>query len=279
MMPRIAFASRALRFMPLAALFAAAGCFATRNDVRVVQSDIASMRTELLRNDAEQRDALAKAMRTIQLASDTVAAMSSRLFSIQGNIAGGLRNIDTQLISVQELLKQSASTIARLRSDAEQRANQAAAAVSPPSGSAMGGVTGVDSSAARTPPQPITGPNELYTTGISNLARGSTSTARNAFQELLDKYPSSDHAAAAQAGIATSWARENNTPAAFAAYGAVISKYPDAPEASNALYKKALILIDQKKEAEAKPLLQQIVTRFKSSLEFNLATDLLKGMR
>ncbi|MDQ6611903.1 MAG: outer membrane protein assembly factor BamD, partial [Gemmatimonadota bacterium] len=201
MMHLTAFTSRALRLIPLVALVSAGGCFATRNDVRVVQSDIASLRTELLKNDAEQRDALTRALRTIQQASDTVAAMSSRLTSIQGNIVGGLRSVDTELITVQELLKQSASTIARLRSEAEQRANQAAAAIqAPPVGGGFSAVGADTSAAARSAADAVTGPNELYTTGMSNLNRGSVSTARNAFQQLLDRYPTSDHAPAAQLG-------------------------------------------------------------------------------
>lgn len=273
---RTAHALRVARLIPLAAFVAVSGCFATRNDVRTVQTDIASMRTELLRNDAEQRDGLAKAMHTIQLANDSITAMSARMYSIQGNISGGLRNVNDQLISIQELLKQSASTISRLRAEAEQRANQAAAAaVQFPTTMA----TGTDTMIARTPAEAITGPNELYAAGMSNLARGSTSTARNTFQQLLDQYPTSDKAPGAQLGIAASYAKENNVQAAFAAYSAVITKYPDARETANALYKKAGILIDQGKRPEAKLLLQQITSRqpFRTTDEYALAADMLKS--
>ena len=42
--------------------------------------------------------------------------------------------------------------------------------------------------------------------------------------------------------------------------------------------KNALILIDQKKPAEAKPLLQQIVAKYPRSDEFPLASDILKSL-
>ncbi|MEP6781593.1 MAG: tetratricopeptide repeat protein [Gemmatimonadaceae bacterium] len=272
---RVALASRVARFIPLAAFVAASGCFATRNDVRTVQTDIASMRTELLKNDAEQRDGLARAMRTIQMANDSITAMSARMFSIQGNINGGLRNVNDQLISVQELLKQSASTISRLRADAEQRANQAAVTMQLPPTTA----TSTDTTTIRAPADAVTGPNELYAAGMSNLARGSTSTARNTFQQLLDQYPTSDKAPSAQLGIAASYAKENNVQAAFVAYSAVITKYPDARETANALYKKAFILMDQGKRPEAKLLLQQITSRapFRTTDEYALAVELLKS--
>ena len=273
---RTALASRVARFIPLTAFVAVSGCFATRNDVRTVQSDIASMRTELLKNDAQQREDLAKAMRTIQMASDSVTAMSARMYSIQGNINGGLRSVNDQLISIQELLKQSASTIARLRAESEQRANQAA--VQPPPLAANTG-TSTDSASVVKPTVDQAGPNELYASGMSNLTRGSTSTARNTFQQLIDTYPNSDKAPAASYGIAQTWSRENNNAAAFAAYSAVITKYPDAPETAKALYKKADMLIDQGKKPEAKILLQQITTRsqFRTTDEYGLAVDRLKS--
>ena len=53
---------RVWRVLPLVALVATAGCFATRGDVRIVQSDIASLRAEILKNQLEQRDALTQTM-------------------------------------------------------------------------------------------------------------------------------------------------------------------------------------------------------------------------
>ena len=61
----VARARRAWRMAPLVALVAAGGCFATRNDVRIVQSDVSALRTELLKNDVAQRDALAQAVRML----------------------------------------------------------------------------------------------------------------------------------------------------------------------------------------------------------------------
>ena len=277
MMQRTAFAYRATRFIPLAALVVAGGCFATRNDVRVVQTDIASMRTEMLKNNADQRDALAAAMRIIQIASDSVKVMSNRLTAVQGDVRGGLRTVDERLGQVMELLNQSARTIGRLRADAEARANQAGTAP-PPVGGSTGGTNGTDTTRA-VPPVQTTGPNELYASGIKNMNGGSTSTARQAFMELLDKYPTSDLAPGAQLYVAQSYAQEKNVAAAIPAFSAVVAKYPNSPEAPTALYKKALLLIDQGKTAEAKPLLQQIVSKYPNSDIVLQAKELLDRLK
>ncbi|MEP6765738.1 MAG: tetratricopeptide repeat protein [Gemmatimonadaceae bacterium] len=274
----LALASRVARLIPLAAFVAASGCFATRNDVRTVQADIASMRTELLKNDTEQRDGLTRAMRTLQAATDSITAMSARMYSIQGNISGGLRAVNDQLLAIQQLLNQSSREIARFRAEAEQRANQAAVSMQPPPVATVTGTVDTTTSAT-TPVQPVQGPLELYQSGMSNLGRGSTATARSSFQEVIDKYPNSDKAPAASLGIALSWAKEGNDQAAFTSYSAVITKYPDAPETANALFKKAQMLIDQGKKPDAKLLLQQITTRpaFKNTIEYQLAADKLKS--
>ena len=271
----IAHTSRAVRLLPLAALFAAGGCFATRNDVRVVQSDLASFRTEQLKANADQREALAVAMRTLGVASDSVRAMNNRLTSLQGDVKGGLRAIDTQLIEIQALLKQSATRLEQLRKDAEIRQNQAAMNPMVP----MSGVP--DSTGLATAPSsaPVTGPRELYAQGRSQFIKGSWSTAREVFQELLATYPNSELAPAAQLGIGQTFEGAKNLAAALPAYAAVFQKYPDSPQAPTSLYKRANILHAQNNDALAKPLLQLILSRYSRSDEYALAEELLKTMK
>ena len=76
------------RLVPLAAVVATSGCFATRGDVRIVQSDIATLRAEILKHQLEQREALGQTMRTLQVASDSLSKVSVRTVSIQGDVRG-----------------------------------------------------------------------------------------------------------------------------------------------------------------------------------------------
>lgn len=265
----IAHTHRVVRLLPLAAFFAASGCFATRNDVRVVQADLASFRTEQLKANADQREALNVAARTLAAANDSLRAlMNSRFIAVQGDVRGGLRDVSTQLIEVQELLKQSTTRINDFRTQMEQRANQAPIPVLPPGGT-------MDSTGG-TPMAPVTGPNELLANGRAQQAKGSWSTAREIYQELLTNYPTFDRAADAQLYLAQTYEGEKNVVGALAAYAAVVQKYPDSPAAPTSLYKRALILRDQGKAAEGKVLLEQIVSRYKGSSEYSVVTELLK---
>lgn len=252
---------RVRRVLPLVALVATAGCFATRGDVRIVQSDIGSLRAEILKNQLEQRDAFTQTMRVLQVASDSLAKVSERTVGIQGDIRGEMRAIREQMLQVQTLLGQSQATIARLRAEIEARI---AVPVTAP----------VDSAVDRAP-----GPNQLFIDGRDQLTRGSFATARIYFQELVTKYPSSDDVPDARFWIAESFAKEKNLTAADAAYAAVVSAHPVSAKAPTALYKRAQLVLQLGNTAQARQILTQVVARYPRSVEAELAADQLKTLR
>lgn len=280
---------RVWRLLPLVALVATGGCFATRGDMRILQGDITAMRTELLRNQQEQKEALTQTQRLLQVASDSLARVSARTVGIQGDVRGEMRAVREQLLQVQTLLGQSQATIARLRAEIEARntvmppvtpATEPSAAparggsgrpVAPPAGAAT---ASTDSSTGA-----LVGPNQLYTTGRDQLLRGATATARMTFQELITNYPQSDYAADAQFWIAESLAKENNVPAADAAYAAVVSAYPTSAKAPTALYKRAQLVLKLGNTTQARQLFEQVVAKYPRSDEAELATETLKTLR
>jgi len=315
---------RARRLLPLAALLAAGGCVATRADMRVLQGDIAVLRTELARNHQAQQDAVTRALQQLGVLGDSLTRVSARTVAIQGDQRGDMRAVREQLLQLQTLLGQSAATIARLRAEIEEA--RAAAPVwvpvppaeasgkadsatdrgtekgtekgvekgtggkTPPSSrgaAAKGGATGastgtpagaVDTAATR-PAPPAPGPNQLYASGRSQLSRGSTTTARTLFQELLVSYPDHELAGEAQYWIAESLAKEKKGAAADAAYAAVVATFPDHPMAPNALYKRAQLAVAQGTVPQARQLLQQVIARYPASDEAVLAADQLKTLR
>ena len=271
---------RVWRLLPLVALAAMGGCFATRGDVRLVQSDIASLRAESLKHQLELREALTQTIRMLTVASDSLAKVSARTVGIQGDVRGEMRSIREQMVQVQTLLGQSQATIARLRSEIESRtslppAAPLAAGTLPPA-SGRNSLPAVADSAV---PTRAPGPNQLYTDGRDQLTRGSTATARTYFQELLTNHPTSDYAPDAQFWIAESFAKEKNLPAADAAYAAVASVHPTSEKAPTALYKRAQLAIQQSSIAQARQLLEQVIARYPRSNEAELAADQLKTLR
>ena len=73
--------------------------------------------------------------------------------------------------------------------------------------------------------------------------------------------------------------REKNANGADAAYAAVVTKYPDSRVAPNALYKRAQIALQKGNTADAKKLLQEVISRYPKSNEADIAADQLKQLR
>lgn len=251
------------------------GCFATRNDVRVLQADLRNARTEAMRADsarARQIDAVARLIGTL---GDSVRTLHASISRVQGDMRGEFRNVNQQLLQVQELAGQSQRRLQDIRAEMEQRNSQMQQpVVTPP-------VTG-DTTQAVTPVTPgpaAPGPAQLLSLGRQQYAQRSYSTARAAFEELLRTYPESDLAPDAQLFIGECWTAEGNAAAADAAYNAVVSKYPQSPRAPNALYKLALSQAKQGKRSEARIFMEQVKRQYPQSDEAELADAWLKSNR
>ena len=267
---------RVWRFLPLVALMATGGCFATRGDVRLVQGDVASLRADLLRTQQEQQQAIQQTLRLLQVASDSLTRIGARTVSIQGDVRGEMRGIREQLLQVQALLGQSQATINRLRAELEARnAAPPVVPVTVPAGGAPAKLPAADSVAGAAGP----GPSQLFTNGKDLLNRGSTATARALFEELLTKYPQSDFSAGARYWIGESFYKEKNFAAADAAFAAMVQTHPNDELAPNALYKRGLLAMQQGNTAQAKRLLEQVVSRYPRSDAAVLAAETLTTLR
>ena len=256
---------------PLGALVVLGGCFATRNDVRVIQTDVASLRMEMVRNDAQIRADLQATTELLRAATDSVMRLSARTVSIQGDLRGETRGIREQLLQIQALLGQSAATITRLRAELERTS---ATPVAPAAAAPGGAAQPPDTVPSVTQP----GPAQLYTNGRDQLNRGSVSTARALFQELLLKFPNSELAPDAQYYIAETFAREKNVAAADVAYAAVVATYPTHAHAPTSLYKRAGLAEGRNDMAEAKRLYGEVVAKYPRTDQAALAADRLKAI-
>lgn len=276
MQSRTSFRRRTLRvlarFAPVAFL-ATGACVATRNDVRILQQDLSVMRAEAAQRDSARARRLEELLSVLARSNDSLATVSQRLLRFQGEALGDTKKIQEMLIQVQELTGQSQRVIRELRSDLEQRAEEAAAAAA----SAATPPAPGDTTAARPPAGP--GPTQLYEQATAQLRRGSTGAARDAFGELLARYPQSDLAAEAQYYIAETFAAERKTAEADSTYRVVATRWPNAPRTASALYKLGLSLERQGKRAEARAALEDVMRRFPRSDEAQLARERLQELR
>jgi len=279
-------------------------CFATRNDVRILQQDLQTVRAERMAADS----ALLRAIEAVSTeltrvgvvlaeVGDTARVSHATTMRLRGDVREDLQAIRQQLIMIQELTGQSQRRIQELRAEMEaraaelsaQEANQAAVPVPVPVPTPAGTRPGTARPTSTTPPaatptatpapaRPAAapGPAQLYQLGQDQLRRGSVSSARAAYTELLDKHPSSDLADEALYGIAETWADEGNGVAADSVYALVVQRFPRSSMAPNALYKRASAYRAVGRTAQAEALYKQIVAEYPQSDAALLAQEFLR---
>ena len=275
------------RIAPVA-LVATGACFATQSNVRVLQTDVQTLRAERARQDSVLLLRFEELMASLRTTNDTVRALSDRVTRLQGDVRGDLFQMNQQLLQIQELTGQSQRRLQELRSSLEARQQDAAPAMpvqapaNPPRDSAAAAAPSAQNPAAASPAGPTAGapgPNQLYQSSLDQLRRGSPASARRGFEELLRLYPASDVAGDAQYFIGFSFESEGNTAAADTAYAATLAKYPQSSSAPTALYKRALILQQRGNIAQARTALNDLVRRYPRSDEAQFARDRLRTLQ
>ncbi len=264
-------------------------CFATRNDMRILQSDILAFRQEVLRQDTVRARQLSSVATLLGVVSDSLEGTSARLALFEGDARGELRSMGQQMIQMQELVGQSQAIVQRLRAEQELRDQQQREAAAAAEGMATGTQTpppaGAGAGAARrdtlaqapvtTPPPTTTtpGPNQLFQDGLAQLRRGSYSSAEGAFRELLRLYPSGDLAPDAQYWLGEALEGDQRFAASDSAYIATVTSYPRSAKAPTALYKLGLSLAKRGKRAEAREYMDRVAREYPVTDEADLARD------
>jgi tol-pal system protein YbgF len=260
------------RLLLPAVVVATTGCFATRNDVRLVQQDVRRAQAALERRDSVRAEQDARLAALVTSALDSLRSVSAQLSKHNAESKESLYAVGQQLLQVLDLQGLSQRRLQELRAELESRA-QAPVVVPPP----QPVVTGRDSVVPVTVPPTAAGPgpNQLYQLGFDQLRRASYGAARAAFGELLTTYPRSELAADAQYHVAVAFASEGQEAAADSVYALVVERYPQSPRAPTALYKRGVALAAAGQTRLARTLLQQVIGRYRTAPEVELARDRL----
>jgi tol-pal system protein YbgF len=256
-------------------LLATSACVATKGDIRLLQDEMRATRAMIARADsvALQREQIRRAEAEVATAAigrtgDSLRAVSQRLAVFQATTSGQIDQVANDLIRITARLGESTRALQEMR--AQYEGLREAAPAGPPTPASTD--TTQRSTAPSTP-----GPATLLLAGRNQMSNRSFRTARTTFEQLLAAYPNAEEAAAAQEFVGESYEAERNQPAADSVYQLVVGRYPKSPYAPTALYKRAKMLWDANKKAEARPILQRIRTDYPSSDEARLAKDLLDG--
>jgi tol-pal system protein YbgF len=266
------------RIAPVA-LVAVGACFATQSDVRVLQTDVQTLRAERARQDSVMQQRFDALMASLQVTNDSVRSLANRVTRLQGDVRGDLFQMNQQLLQIQELSGQSQRRLQELRSSLEARQQDVPPVTPPVTPSGTPRDTSAAAPSGAPAPAASPGPNQLFQSSLDQLRRGSPGSARRGFEELLRLYPTSDVAGEAQFYIAEALAGEGNLSAADTAYGTVVARYSESARAPTALYKRALLLQQRGNVALARTALNDLVKRYPRSDEAQLARERLRTMQ
>jgi tol-pal system protein YbgF len=264
---------RFARALAPVAFLAAGACVATRNDLRLVQNDVALLKAEQALADSARRVQLDRVIAQLGLMADSLNATTARINRFQGDVRQQMYGMEQQLVTIQELTGQSQRRLQELRASMEQRAT-----VAPPTPSTLPA-----GSQAPAPTAPAgagsPGPNQLFQLALDQLRRGSTGAARAGFADLLRQYPTADIAPDAQFYVAEAYAAEGNASGADSVYALVAERYPASVRAGTALYKRAITAQAAGRTDDARALFTAVIERFPRSDEAVLARDRLRTLK
>jgi tol-pal system protein YbgF len=135
----------------------------------------------------------------------------------------------------------------------------------PASGAGAGADTGGDQAAA-------------YARAFDALKSTDYASAITRFRELLRSYPQSQLAGNAQYWLGEAYYVTHDYDNAAASFRAVGEQYPQSPKVPDAMLKLGLTQIDQKKTADARNTLKQVVQRFPGTDAARLAAARLQNL-
>jgi tol-pal system protein YbgF len=267
---------RLATLLPIVAI-TTTGCLATKGDIALLQDEIRATRaqvglvdTSVIRSNQQLRQQIQTLSSELLRLSDSVRTQAARLATMQATTNGELNTMNGQIVQMQALLNQSTRTL----QDTREKLNALRETAPGPVAQAPSPASAGDTS--RRIPAGLPGSATLYITGKEQLSNGAYSTARMAFDQLLQAYPNSIEAPSAQFQIAQSYTSEGNNAAADSVYQLFYARYPKASDAPTAMYRHGTYLWDANKKPEARALLNRVTNEFPNSDAAALAKGFLR---
>ncbi|MSR23186.1 MAG: tetratricopeptide repeat protein [Gemmatimonadetes bacterium] len=244
------------RLLPLLGLLLLGGC-ATKRDVR----DIGENMQELY---AQQQASVRDVQRDQRALQDTVGMLLRELQDGRAETARRMANVEDLLLLLQELQGVSQQQIAGLRDQIERDRRQVVSfgtGIEP-------GAQGSSSSAS-----------DLYQAGVTAFRRGLYSSARVAFQDILELHANDPLAAEARFYMADILVEEGETQQAIDAFLEIPTYHPTAEKVPEAHYRAALLYLELGNREEAERHLDLVVNTWPEDGIAELARSALRDLR
>ena len=120
--------------------------------------------------------------------------------------------------------------------------------------------------------------DEIYRTAKQAFDQGDSDTARKQFEELIQRFPKSEHADNAQFWIGEIYYREKWYEKSILEYQKVIENYPNGNKVPASLLKQGLAFSNLGDKSNARLILEELIRKYPDSNEAKIARDKVKDL-
>lgn len=240
------------------------GC-ATKRDIRDLRSDLDRM------VDRQDTIFLLLQMQNREIL-DSLTVTTEQMLNVRGELANQLQRLQRQLEEVSELTGQVQIRLNQLDQQlamATRNVDESGLGGGAPAG---GGAPGGQD------PGTFSQAQELYEAGVEQIERGNAATARQAFQMVVDSFPSSPVAPEAQRQLGEAHAMDRSYDEALRAFERVVERYPDSGAAPMALYRAGVIAEERGNIDRARQYFRRVVSAYGGSDARRLAEEALQRL-
>ena len=229
--------------------------------------DMLDLQTEIRETDARQQariDALTSAVQQgNRQALDSVAAASELVFDVRGDLVNAIRDIERSLMVTREVVGENQSSLATVLARLEELGRDVQALSRAVDRLQQDSVVAGAEGGEPAPDAAAGSPDQEFAAIERAFERGSFSVARMQFERFVTEYPDSELAPAAHLYLGELFAVEQRFQEAIDTYLQIPQLDADADEAPQALYRAAVLLLDELEDTDrARALLETVVESY-----------------
>ncbi len=268
----------------LMGVLALAGC-ATQTDMYSLDARLAALEQQ----NVDLKKRLEKFGRDQRTTDQKLRDQTAVLYATLDKVQEDIRLLSGRLDETEYLLKKQLNAVRKSSSSGEQQVKTVEERLSDLQRrmgrieqylsleTAVPGVAGAVPAAAAVPKKRSLSQNELYVKAKQTFDNGDYPGARSAFQEFLKRFPKAKNADNAQFWIGETYYREKWYEKAILEYQKVIENYPKGNKVPASLLKQGLAFYSMGDKANARLILNELITKYPHSREAKIAAKKLKS--
>ena len=265
----------ALTLPPLAA------CTTGSEDMALLHREITDVQREVqqLQNDSlDKKDLQAMEGRMQEMSSQSMrsnADLAAQVGRLQEQIEALSANLELTTRQLQNISQELAASRARMSTGAVLPPVTAGTEVDPVG---EGGDEPVVEPVATTPSGSMSTPEELYRSAYEDYMRGNYDLAAQGFADYMERWPSTELTDNALYWIGECYDAQNEPEEALEVFTRVLEDYPTSDKAAAAQLKKGLLYLKMDDQAQGVVHLQYVVYEYPGTREADLARERLRSL-